>query len=188
MEKILIRDDRNKAVRMINELQEKCNCINAVIPRLFKENDIPLTAENVEKAVLSPNSIKKVYQDSLNDKIKDFPRVVQVVARQEAECVIENILNELRELELNDSRYRQFVVFSGTTCKVDEDAIKESCKCYLTTTREIEVYNNIQYAADMLNKLFGGDIPLNWINIFRAENGKLIVNKDLNFEYFVKGK
>ena len=73
MEKILIRDDRNKAVRMINELQEKCNCINAVIPRLFKENDIPLTTENIEKAVLSPNSIKKVYQDSLNDKIKDLP-------------------------------------------------------------------------------------------------------------------
>ena len=54
MEKILISYDRNKAIRMINELQEKCNRMNRFIQSIFKENDIPLTAENFHMAIFYP--------------------------------------------------------------------------------------------------------------------------------------
>lgn len=187
MEKILISNDNNKAVRMINELQEKCNKVNRTIPALFKANDIPLTEENFRLAIFSPQQIEKVYYDMLNEKINGFPQVIQVTARQEAEYAVSSILKKLNSFELTYTD-KQYIVLSGTTCKVNEDAIKESCKRYLTDAKEIEVYNNIQQAADALNKLFKGDIPLNWINIFRADNGKLIVNNGLNFDYFVNRK
>lgn len=187
MTKILIDNDSNKAVRMINELQEKCNKVNRTIPKLFKANDIPLTEENFQMAIFYPQKIESVYYATLNEKIKSFPQVLQVTARQEAEYAVSSILKKLNSFELTYTD-KQYIVLSGTTCKVNEDAIKESCKRYLTDAKEIEVYNNIQQAADALNKLFKGDIPLNWINIFRAENGKLIVNNGLNFDYFVNRK
>ena len=187
MEKILISNDSNKAVRMINELQEKCNRINRVVPSQFKANDIPLTAENFQMAIFYPQKIESVYYATLNEKIKSFPQVLQVTARQEAEYAVSSMLKKLNSFELTYTD-KQNIVLSGTTCKVNEEAIKESCKRYLTDAKEIEVYNNIQQAADALNKLFKGDIPLNWINIFRADNGKLIVNNGLNFDYFVNRK
>lgn len=187
MEKILISNDCNKAVRMINELREKCNKVNGTIPNLFKANDIPLTEENFQMAIFYPQRIESVYYAALNEKIKSFPQVLQMTARQEAEYAVSSILKKLNSFELTHMD-KQYIVLSGTTCKVNEDAIKESCKRYLTDAKEIEVYNNIQQAADALNKLFKGEIPLNWINIFRADNGKLIVNNGLNFDYFVNRK
>ncbi len=187
MEKLLISYDENKALRMINELQEKCDKVNKVIPEQFKANDIPLTDENFQMAIFYPQKIESVYYSILNEKIKGFPQVLQETARQEAEYAVSSILKKLNSFELTYTD-KQYIVLSGTTCKVNEDAIKESCKRYLTDAKEIEVYNNVKQAADALNKLFKGDIPLNWINIFRADNGKLIVNNGLNFDYFVNRK
>lgn len=187
MEKFLIDYDNNKAVRMIKELQEKCNKVNKVIPEQFKANDIPLTAENFQMAIFYPQKIESVYYSILNEKIKNFPQVLQATARHEAEYAVSSILRKLNSFELTYTD-KQYIVLSGTTCKVNEDAIKENCKRYLTDIKEIEVYNNIQQAADALNKLFKGEIPLNWISIFRADNGKLIVNNGLNFDYFVNRK
>lgn len=187
MEKILISNDSNKATRMINELQEKCNKVNRVIQSVFNSNDIPLTAENFQTAVFYPQMIESVYYATLNEKIKSFPQVLQVTARQEAEYAVNSMLKKLNSFELTYTD-KQYIILSGTTCKVNEAAIKESCKRYLTDAKEIEVYNNIQEAANALNKLFKGEIPLNWINIFRADNGKLIVNDGLNFDYFVNRK
>lgn len=187
MEKILISNDSNKATRMINELQEKCNKVNRVIQSVFNSNDIPLTAENFQTAVFYPQKIESVYYATLNEKIKSFPQVLQVTARQEAEYAVNSMLKKLNSFELTYTD-KQYIILSGTTCKVNEAAIKESCKRYLTDAKEIEVYNNIQEAANALNKLFKGEIPLNWINIFRADNGKLVVNDGLNFDYFVNRK
>ena len=187
MEKILIKNDANKAVRMIKELQVKCDMINEVNPNLFMSNDIELTEDNFRMAIFSPKKIEQVYYATLNNRIKSFPQVMQVTARQEAEYAVSSILKKLNSFELT-STDKQYIILSATTCKVNEDVIKESCKRYLTDAKEIEVYNNIQQAADALNKLFKGDIPLNWINIFRADNGKLIVNNGLNFDYFVNRK
>lgn len=187
MEKILIKNDNYKATATINELQEKCKKINRVIPILFKANDIPLTEENFQMAIFYPKNLEKVYFDTLNQKIKSFPQVIQVTARQEGEYAISTMLEELEKIKLQCNN-KQFIVLSGTTCNVNEDAIKENCKHYLTDAKEIEVYNHIQAAADILNKLFKGDIPLNWINIFRTDNGKLIVNNGLNFDYFANKK
>ena len=187
MEKILISNDRNKAIRMINELQEKCNRMNRFIQSIFKENDIPLTAENFQMAIFYPQRIETVYYSVLNEKIKSFPQVLQATARLEAKYAVSSMLKKLNSFELTYSD-KQYIVLSETICKVNEDAIKESCKRYLTDEKEIEVYNNIQQAADTLNKLFKNEIPLNWINIFRANNGQLIVNNELNFNYFVNRK
>lgn len=77
---------------------------------------------------------------------------------------------------------------SGTSCKVNEEAIKESCKRYITDAKEIEVYNNVKQAADALNLLFDGDIPVTWWGIFQAKDGKFAVNENLNFEYFLNKK
>ncbi|WP_278561620.1 hypothetical protein [Phocaeicola plebeius] len=52
MEKILINNDSNKATRMINELQEKCNKANKAIPFLFKANDIELTPDTFRMTIL----------------------------------------------------------------------------------------------------------------------------------------
>ena len=68
------------------------------------------------------------------------------------------------------------------------DAIKENFKRYITDAKEIEVFNLVKQAANVLNELFKGDIPLNWTSIFMAENGKLKVNEDLNFDYFANRK
>lgn len=187
MEKLLISYDEGRALRMIGELCEKCNKVNKVIPEQFKSNDIPLTDKNFQMAIFYPQKIESVYYATLNEKIKKFPQVIQMTARQEAEYAVSGILKKLNSFELSYTD-KQYIVLSGTTCKVNEDAIKESCKRYLTDAKEIEVYNDIQQAADALNKLFKGDIPLNWINIFRADKGKLIVNDGLNFDYFVNKK
>lgn len=187
MEKILISNDSNKATRMINELQEKCNKANEAIPFLFKANDIELTPDTFRMAIFSPRQIEKVYHDTLNEKIKGFPQVIQVTARNEAEFAIESILDELGKLEFSYQE-KPFISLSGTSCKVNEEAIRESCKRYITDAKEIEVYNNVKQAADALNLLFDGDIPVTWWSIFQAKNGKFAVNENLNFEYFVNRK
>lgn len=100
MEKILISNDSNKATRMINELQEKCNKVNRVIQSVFNSNDIPLTAENFQTAVFYPQMIESVYYATLNEKIKSFPQVLQVTARQEAEYAVNSMLKKLNSFEL----------------------------------------------------------------------------------------
>lgn len=111
MTKILIDNDNNKAVRMINELQEKCNKVNRTIPNLFKANDIPLTEENFQMAIFYPQKIESVYYATLNEKIKDFPQVLQVTARQEAEYAISSILKKLNSFELTytDKQYLSLI-------------------------------------------------------------------------------
>lgn len=172
---------------MINKLWEKCRKVNGAIPALFKANDIPLTDENFQMAIFSPRQIEKVYNDILNEKIKSFPQVIQVTARNEAEFAVENILEELGKLEFSYQE-KPFITLSGTSCKVNEEAIKESCKRYLTDAKEIEVYNNVKQAADALNLLFNGDIPVAWWNVFQAKNGIFAVNETLNFEYLANKK
>ena len=92
MEKLLISYDENKALRMINELQEKCDKVNKVIPEQFKANDIPLTDENFQMAIFYPQKIESVYYSILNEKIKGFPQVLQEKARHEAEYAVSSIL------------------------------------------------------------------------------------------------
>ena len=187
MEKILVKNDSYKAEHVISELQEKCSMINNVIPSLLKANDIELTPDNFQMALLNPKGIKKVYYSTLNEKINNFPKVLQITARQEADNAINNMLDTLNELELSYIEKR-YIVFSGTICKVNVDAIKENFKRYITDAKEIEVFNLVKQAANVLNELFKGDIPLNWTSIFMAENGKLKVNEDLNFDYFANRK
>lgn len=187
MKQILISEDRNKAIRVINELQEKCDKANGAIPALFKANDIPLTEENFRLAIFSPRQIEKVYNDILNEKIKSFPQVIQATARNEAEFAVENILKELGKLEFSYQE-KPFITLFGTSCKVNEEAIKESCKHYLTDAKEIEVYNNVKQAADALNLLFNGNIPVTWWSVFQAKDGLFVVNESLNFGYLANKK
>lgn len=187
MEKILISEDKNKAIRMINGLQEKCDKANETIPAIFKANDIELTQDTFRMAIFSPRQIEKVYYDTLKEKIKNFPQVIQVTARNEAEFAVESILDELGKLEFSYQE-KPFITLSGNSCKANEEAIKESCKHYLTSAKEIEVYNNVKQAADALNLLFDGDIPITWWSIFQAKDGKFAVNENLNFDYFANRK
>lgn len=191
MEKIIVKEDSIKKNEILSQVYDSINLINARLPRALKEIGIDKITPELFDDLFKYNAIK-TEKDYFTKVDKDLSKLSTNIIKTNMYFDAKEAYDRFYEIYTSIFRQTKYIEYlsinKNGTCELsnkNESEIIELAKIYISDSKEIEVYKAHCEAANQLNKMFSGNIPLMWYKYFIIDNDKIVPHEDTDYSTLI---
>lgn len=192
MEKIIVKENVIRQLEIIDKVNETIIMLNKELPVILKKIGILKLTNEIFEDLFTGNASeteKDYYTKVDRDLAKLATEAIKTRLYWDSESCFNNFLDAYTSIKKRSKHLEFITINQAGECelsKENEEKIMECARVSISDKKEIEMYKTHCEAANLLNKMFKGNIPLHWHGLFTVKSGgQIIPNEDTDYNSLV---